>query len=129
MNALGIERENPEIRIETLVMGSIGFEALSKQKAYNMGIEGLNRFLAEFEVPREEWEGLALAELLRMNNTASLVESGYLPNRIALDDSGEPIALSPMGRAWQCEYCPFKTLCAQDGEGTVRVLDSEVSNG
>jgi len=128
MNALGIELENPKIRIETVVMGSITFEALSKQKASNMGIDGVNRFLAEYEIPRSEWEPLAMAELARMNSIASVVNQGYLPDRIALDDNGVAVELNPNSSAWQCEYCAFRTLCKQDGYGQVRVMDSEVSN-
>jgi len=134
MNALGIEAENPDIRIETLVMGSITFEALSKQKANNMGIEGVNRFLAEFNIPRSEWEPLATEELARMEGMAFNIDAGYLPDRLAINDDGNLVILNPVSSAWQCEYCMFRSLCHDDGEGQVRITESsitkrEVENG
>jgi len=124
MNALGIESENKEIRIETIIMGSIGFEALSKQKAKTMGIEGVNRFLAEFEVPREVWEDMALWEINRMSNLDYDIKNGYLPDRIAIDDYANEVMLNPEGSAWQCEYCAFRSICQDDGSGQVLVTQS-----
>ena len=127
MNALGIMRENPEIDIQTIVMGSLSFEALSKQKASNMGVEGLNRFVAEFEIPRSEWEPIAQVEINRMQSIYNLLYEAQLPERIALDDNGDVIRLNPeTGRAWQCEYCPFKSTCLKDGDG---IIDFDFSAG
>jgi NAD(P)-dependent dehydrogenase (short-subunit alcohol dehydrogenase family) len=123
MNALGIEKERG-ITINTIIMGSIGFEALSKQKADKVGIEGYNRFLAEFHVARDEWEPIARAELARMVEIHSIIEEGELPDRWAVDDDGTEIQLSPTGRAWQCAYCAFNTTCTNDGPGVIRVLES-----
>jgi hypothetical protein len=129
MNALMIEQRNPDIRIESLVLGSITFESLSKQKADKMGVWGLNRFLAEFTIPRSEWEPLAQAEFDRVSGLSYNVEHGYLPDRIALDDDGNFITLNPdRSSNWQCEYCAFKTTCRQDGPGQVYVMDSAISN-
>ena len=127
MNALGIMSESPEIVIETIIMGSIGFEALSKNKAEAMGVFGVNRFLAEFDVPRSEWEPVALAEIDRMSEFSGTVQSGYLPDRWAKDDSGNELLLNPNGRAWQCDYCQFKSICQDDGEGEVRIVDSALT--
>ena len=127
MNALGIESENPDIRIETLVMGSIGFEALSKQKADRMGIDGVNRFLAEFEMSREEWEPLAQDELRRMEALAEAVKNGYLADRVAMDDNNNAIVLTPGGSAWQCNYCAFKSVCTDDGPGSLSVTQSTLT--
>jgi len=123
MNALGIEKERG-ITINTIIMGSIGFEALSKQKADKVGIEGYNRFLAEFHIDREEWEPIAQAELTRMVEIYDTLAEGVLPDRWAIDDEGTEIQLSPEGRAWQCAYCAFKTTCSEDGPGIIHVLDS-----
>lgn len=128
MNALGIEQANPGIEIESIIMGSITFEALSKQKASNMGINGVRRFLAEFVVPRSEWGQIAQTELNRMTGINKSIENGYLPERIALDDDGDVISLSPRGSAWQCEYCAFRSTCEQDGQGEVYIMNSVVSN-
>jgi len=127
MNALGIMKENPDIDIQTIVMGSVSFEALSKQKAFNMGVEGLNRFIAEFEIPRSEWEPIATLELNRMNSVYNVLYVAQLPERIAVDDDGSAIRLNPnAGRAWQCEYCPYKSTCIEDGDG---IIDFDLSAG
>ena len=62
LNALGIEK-HLGVNITYVVLGSITFEALSVQKAQKMGVEGFNRVMAEFWIPREQWEPLALAEI------------------------------------------------------------------
>jgi len=125
MNALGIMDSFGHIDIQWLVMGSITFEALSKNKASSMGIEGTNRFLAEFYVPRSEWEPVAREELARMESLAYVVDQGYIPDRHAVTDGGQFLELNPnSSKFWQCDYCAFKTVCQQDGPGQVRVIDS-----
>ena len=124
MNAFGIMDKDSTITIDYLVMGSITFEALSKNKAANAGIEGTNRFLAEFYIPREEWVPIAMDELRRMDAIADAVSQGYLPDRYAVGDKCEVINLTPGGRAWQCDYCAFQSACVQDGAGQVRIIDS-----
>ena len=147
MNALGIEREalvkfnkwcdgavagpgfsaagGPEkIRIETIIMGAVTFEALSKQKARNMGVLGLNRFVAEFEIPREEWEPLARYELSIMEDIGEKLNHGILPDRVGRDDSGGFTDLRPLGSDWQCEYCSYRSTCLDDGDGEIMVENS-----
>ena len=122
MNALGIEREDPEVRIETIIMGAIAFEALSKNKAAKMFVgDDLNRFIAEFEVPREEWEPLALDELGRMKEYSKVIVSGFLPPRVARDDDGELKELNPLGNDWMCSYCAYRTTCLDDGAGIIKI--------
>ena len=116
MNALGIESQNPSIRIETLLMGSVCTAAISVQKAAQMGVEGFGRFGQEFRIARDEWEPLALNELSRMNSIATLVKKGTLPDRLACGDSGGEVYLNPRGGDWQCHYCPYTSLCVRDGE-------------
>lgn len=127
LNALGIELEHSEVKIETLIMGSIGFEALSKTKAENMGVYGVNRFLVEFEIPRSEWEPLAREELKRLEGFAFTIDTGYLPDRWAQDDDNKFLQLDPNGRAWQCDYCAFKSVCMDDGPGVVKITSSAMT--
>lgn len=123
INALGIEQARG-VTIDYVVMGSITFEALSKQKAAKMGVGDENRILAEFWITRDEWEPLALAELERMTTLGDLVTNGYLADREAKDDDGNRVMLDPEGKAWQCEYCSFRTVCTNDGPGSLRITDS-----
>ena len=126
MNALGIEASRPGVVIETVVMGSITFEALSKQKADKMGVEGYHRVLAEFHIPRSQWEPIALAELARIEGLHFAITSGYIPERVALDDNGIVLQLDPKGNAWQCAYCAFRSLCEEDGGGQVWINQSNL---
>jgi hypothetical protein len=128
MNALGIEKSRG-IRINRIIMGSITFEALSKNKAASMDVSGYNRFLAEFHVGREEWLELATSEHNRMTAIADLVENGFLPEREARTDDGSIVYLTPGGRNWQCDYCAYYTTCSQDGANVLRVTDSKMMIG
>jgi hypothetical protein len=125
MNAIGIMAADPNVTIEWLVMGSITFEALSKNKAASMGVDGTNRFLAEYYIPRHEWQPLANQELSRMRGLGWALDNGYLPDRVAIGDNGQVLELNPdTGKAWQCDYCAFRSACSQDGEGQIRLIDS-----
>lgn len=116
MNSLGIEAYRPDVRIETLLMGSVCTSAISVQKAEQMGIDGFVRFGQEFRIGRDEWEPLALTELSRMNGISKLIAAGTLPDRIGCGDSGGEMYLNPRGSDWQCNYCPYKSQCIRDGE-------------
>jgi hypothetical protein len=125
MNAVGIMSGDPSINIEWLVMGSITFEALSKNKSLNAGVSGVNRFLAEFWIPQSFWLPLANDEIERMRSIAYIVDKGYLPDRIGVGDGGDVITLNPnISKFWQCDYCAFRDYCRQDGDGQVRIIDS-----
>jgi hypothetical protein len=128
MNALGIEASREGLKIEWVVMGSVTFEALSVRKAEVMGVSDYNRFLAEFWVPRAEWEPLALEELRRIEGIHEGLSRGYLPDRVARDDDGRLMFLNPNdNKNWQCDYCAFRTLCIQDGANEVWINDSELA--
>lgn len=124
MNAFGIMDENPNIRIEQLILGSVTFEALSRNKSANLDINGVNRCLAEFVVEQDEWYIVAQRELDRMESIFAEIDHGYLPARVAKDDSGRRIELEPRGRDWQCDYCQFRDYCVQDGEDVIRITQS-----
>jgi hypothetical protein len=127
MNALGIEGSREGVRIEWVVMGSVGFEALSKNKADKMGVGDYNRFMAEFWIPRFEWEPLAISELKRMEEIHESLTRGFLPDRVARDDDGTFLFLNPNdSKNWQCDYCAFRTLCSQDGASEVWINQSEL---
>jgi hypothetical protein len=126
MNALGIERERG-VKIDTILMGSITFEALSKQKAERMGVGDENRVLAEFLIERHEWEPLAQSEIDRMSQIAATLQNGFIADRVARNDDGSVKMLSPEGSDWNCAYCAFRTVCSQDGPGMIWVNDSSLT--
>ena len=124
INALGIERELG-VTIDSVVLGSITFEALSKTKADKMRVGGPNRVLAEFWFTRDEWEPLAQVELARMEKLGDLITNGYLAPTEARDDEGNTVTLDPnTGKAWNCDYCAYRTVCKQDGPGAIFINDS-----
>lgn len=125
MNALGIEKERG-ITIDTLILGSLTFEAVSKNSARDLGMRDLDRVMAEFHIPRSVWEPAAQAELARMQTAHDQIEFGFLPRRFAVDDGGTIIELDPFGRNWQCDYCAFRTTCVNDGAAPVAVTESKM---
>jgi len=125
LNALGIEKERG-ITIDTLILGSITFEALSKNKATAMGVADLDRVIAEFHIPRSVWLPEAEIELTRMEGIGDAIKNGYLAPRLAIGDDGRQITLDPFGRNWQCDYCAFRTTCVNDGSGMVWINDSSL---
>jgi hypothetical protein len=124
MNAIGIMEENPEIVIDQLILGSVTFEALSRQKSWNMDVEGVSRTLAEFIIEPHEWYSQAKDELERMANLYSNIENGFIPTRVAVDDNGNDIVLNPTGKNWQCDYCSFRDHCVADGPDALRITES-----
>lgn len=126
INALGIEKDRG-ITIDVLILGSLTFEAVSKNIARDLGIGDLDRVMAEFHVPRSVWEPMALAELKRLEDTAEIIEKGYLPRRLSIDDNGNTRELDPFGRDWQCDYCSFRTTCVNDGATLVYINDSKLT--
>jgi len=126
LNAFGVE-EKYGVTIDVLVLGSLTFEALSKNMATAMGISDMSRVMAEFHVPRDVWEPMAQAELDRMNEIGEVVQHGYLPRRMAVEDNGNVTELDPFGRFWQCDYCAFRTTCVNDGASLVYINDSKLT--
>jgi hypothetical protein len=107
---------------DTIVIGHIALEAISRQAAARVGISEAHRFIAEWVIPKEVWEPLADGEVVRQLNITDEMKAGYLPTPIALDDEGREINLDPDNeRFWQCHYCSYRKLCVQDGPGRIRM--------
>jgi len=128
MNALGIEKARG-ITIDTVILGSLTFEALSVQKASTMEIGDLNRVMAEFHLSRKEWLVLAQAEIARLDAIGANIDKGLLGQRVAIGDDLWPIRLDPQGRDWQCAYCSFRSTCISDGDGVVSIDNTQANRG
>lgn len=126
MNALGIEATYGRT-INTVVVGVVSTEIISVRENEQINVHDLARFSAEWVIPRDEWEPQTLVEIDRLMALGEMMDLGYLPPRQAVGDDDTPILLEPGSATWQCNYCPFKGLCAADGSGTIRVLDSKLS--
>lgn len=107
---------------DTIVIGHIALEAISRQMAIRLELSEARRFIAEWFIPKEVWEPLADGEILRQHRIIEDLDEGFLPPPIAIDDDGVGVNLDPSNnRYWQCHYCSYKTQCEADGPGRVAV--------
>jgi hypothetical protein len=122
LNALGAEATlgfGPQI--ESLVLTSVTLATVSVNKAGQMNLGDWERFGSEWIIRRDEWEPLALEELNRMSDVAFNLDAGFLSDRNSGRFGNE--YLSPRsGKNWQCDYCPFKDRCIDDGGGVVEYV-------
>lgn len=103
---------------DTIVVGHIALEAISKGLAEKWDVSEFMRFIAEWVIPKEVWEPLADQEIARQLEIVDVVESGFLPYRTAVDDDGMQISLDPdNSKYWQCQYCSHVDRCKKDGGG------------
>lgn len=114
MNALGLGAEY-------VVMVSLAKECISNSRAKKMNItDEHERYAAEWWIPREEWEHIALSEIERIDSIVTTLDSGFLPEPEVVDDNGNRAKIK-FGSHWACDYCDYKTLCQSDGPGQVPV--------
>ena len=84
------------------------------QVAANLELGELDRILAEWVIPRSEYEPIALRELARLDEVYnSVVVNGELPMASAVGDDGGELWLNPHNkfRPWQCTYCSHRDVC------------------
>lgn len=110
---------------ETLVIGYVCFENFSVGLAERVGLRMMDRFLAEWHIPKSVWEPLTDRETDRLKEVLDAVDLGYLPEREVYDENkwGELLTIAPEGSKppWQCQYCSFRIQCEDDGPGTVEI--------
>jgi hypothetical protein len=108
---------------DTIIIGHISLEGISKGVASAVGLDDFGRVLAEWHIPKTVWLPLAAEEILRMNKILAGAKQGLLAGRIIPDDNGNPLAIDPTSSRpyWKCDYCSFKDLCVSDGSGIVNV--------
>lgn len=124
MNALALELKHG-IPIDWLIMGIMTYEPMKRAAAEALQINELDRFLGEFHIPRDEWEPMAREEIERLTEAGEDIKSGHLPDRFARDDYGAEIRLDPETVSnWQCDWCPHRMTCLEDGRGTIHKNDS-----
>ena len=109
---------------DTIVVGHIALEAISKGLAEKWGVSEMMRFISEWVIPKEVWEPIADAETARQLQIVDTVNEGFLPQRIAVDDGGGQISLDPENpRYWQCQYCSHQSRCITDGGGEPAITE------
>jgi len=103
---------------DTIVIGHIALEAISKGLAEKWEVPEMMRFISEWIIPKEVWEPIADREIVRQLRIIDSMEDGFLPHRTVVDDDGMEISLDPENsRYWQCQYCSYVNQCKQDGGG------------
>lgn len=111
---------------ETVVIMYIAMEAVSKGLASKIGFSMYDRFTAEWHIPRDVWEPLALAELARIQVLADNLPE--IPDGMAFDDKKwdwVPISPNDARRHWSCDYCPHLTTCIAHEAG-IDILPSGI---
>lgn len=111
------------VQADLLIIGVIGLEAVSRQLAQRVGFGDLARVMAEWHFTPAEFGPWAVAELARMEEMASVISEGVLPDRVAVGDEFQLERLDPMAArpSWKCTYCAFRTQCEWDGAGLIQI--------
>lgn len=122
---------------DELVMLYLSRENLSYAEMNKLGTDDVGRFLAEFTIPRDQYEPIAQAELKRQQfimdeyvgkgalAPRAIVEPGF-PKARVIDPSrgqweerrtiGGNEVVSGAGQTWICGYCHYRSRCIADGE-------------
>ena len=97
---------------ETCVLIYVAKEAMSANVADRLGFGMYDRFLAEWQVPREVWEPLAAEELARVATVRSYLPE--IPNGMGWDDKKGWVSTSPHDASphYACGFCNFRSTCA-----------------
>lgn len=108
---------------ETVVIGYVCFENFSIGLAEKTGLRQMDRFMAEWHIPKNVWEPLVAQEIDRLNEVMRLVDQGYLPEREVYGDDRELHIINPEATkpAWNCQYCSHRIQCEDDGPGVVEI--------
>lgn len=110
---------------DTVVIGYVCFENFSVGLARQLQLRQMDRFLAEWHVPREVWLPLVEREILRLQKIGNEIDLGYLPDRLFYDeeDWGQKMILKPENKKpyWRCDYCSYRERCIDDGPGVIEI--------
>lgn len=110
---------------ETVVIGYVCFENFSVNLAAKTGLRQMDRFLAEWHIPKEIWQPLVDREIERLTEVLDTLDNNYLPEREVYDENnwGELTTIAPEATkpAWQCQYCAHRIQCENDGPGIAEI--------
>lgn len=127
---------------DEVVVGYLAKECISANVARRFGIDDdLGRFAAEWTLTREQYEPLADLEAERVAGILALVADGKLAARKSPEmptgaevtdpetgayevrlrtEDGETV-VTDTGRTWECDYCPYRTVCLTTEAGRIPV--------
>lgn len=99
----------------------ISREALSVVVAERLHFSSIERFAAEWLIPKDVWEPMAVAEIKRLRLIQGAVLNGKTTPRIWADDDGKEKLIEPENTVYPCRYCDHYTRCIEDGPGVVPI--------
>ena len=132
---------------DEVVIAYLSKEAVSVQAAARKGIGELDRFCAEWTIPREQYEPIAEAELSRVGGILRLLDGGQLAARkipdpelptgaVITDPStgqwrqfGAEGEILDAGSYYLCGYCRHQTVCTGTEAGRQPIADVAVHLG
>jgi hypothetical protein len=112
---------------DRLVIFYVSLETIGEKIAERAGFDELTRYATTFTYDRPDWEAAASRERGRWDLIVSAVDAGlpvprvipgYPDGAVIVDPSRGRWEISDIngyvtdsGTAWQCNYCPYQTLC------------------
>jgi len=110
---------------QTVIIGSIALECVSQGIAGDIGFTDYERFIAEWTIPEDVWRPAAEAELRRVENIATSIGQGFLPDREFVSHVDGDTTHINIDRYWKCGgYCEYSDRCFIDGDGIVPMPES-----
>lgn len=107
---------------QTVIVGAISLEAVSKGIAEAMGFSDDQRFIAEWQIPEHVWRPAAEQELRRLSNIKATLDSGFLEDRTHVTETTGYVEHINVDRYWKCNgYCAYADQCKADGEGVIPI--------
>lgn len=110
---------------DTLIIGSISLEPISRGLGAGANLDEIGRFIAEWHIPKSVWSVWAQTEFDRQSNIVESAQKGWLPQPSIVEDvtdegllyrNIDPTSARPY---WKCDYCAYKELCISEGAGIV----------
>lgn len=126
---------------DEVIVGYLAKECISARVAKSYGLDEVGRFAAEWTFTREQYEPLADLEAERIDGILALGADGLLAARKSPEmppgaevtdpttgayevrlrtEDGETV-VTDTGSTWECDYCPYQTLCATTEAGRIPV--------
>jgi hypothetical protein len=96
-------------------------EAVSVNKAQEMGLGPIDRFWSEWVFTKAQWLPLVEAEVERLSKIRAIVEAGEVPGRSMYDDKTAKYSEPDPETHPLCGYCNQAHRCKMDGPGRIRI--------
>lgn len=101
---------------DTLILGSVATEAISRGAAKALGFDENARIVSEWVIAYDEVEEQVEDEIDRWEWIRNMVDASEQVPR-EYEEKGKVLTLDPTAsrQHWTCEYCAFRDRCVSDG--------------